>query len=48
VVRGGAEPVRLTIDTSNGSKTIKGATDPNATKTVEIRSSNGDVSYLAP
>ena len=47
-VRGTGEPVRLTIDTSNGSQTIEGATDPNARRTVEIRSSNGDVAYLAP
>lgn len=47
-VRGTGEPVRLTIGTSNGRQTIEGATDPAATRTVEIRSSNGDVSYLAP
>ncbi|ACZ29252.1 hypothetical protein Xcel_0213 [Xylanimonas cellulosilytica DSM 15894] len=47
-VRGSGDPVRLTIDTSNGSQTIEGATDPAATRTVEIRSSNGDVAYLAP
>ncbi|WP_425955328.1 DUF4097 family beta strand repeat-containing protein [Xylanimonas sp. McL0601] len=46
-VHGGEEPVRLTIDTTNGSKTVEGATDPDATRTVEIRSSNGDVAYLA-
>jgi hypothetical protein len=45
-VHGGSEPVRLTIDTSNGAKTIEGKTDPNATRSVEIRSSNGDVAYL--
>ncbi len=48
VVRGTDDPVRLTIDTSNGRQTVEGATDPDATRTVEIRSSNGDVSYLAP
>ncbi|QAY69726.1 DUF4097 family beta strand repeat-containing protein [Xylanimonas protaetiae] len=47
-VRGTDEPVRLTISTSNGSQTVRGRTDPDATRTVEIRSSNGDVAYLAP
>jgi DUF4097 and DUF4098 domain-containing protein YvlB len=45
-VIGGDEPVALTIDTSNGDQIIEGATDPNAERTVEIRSSNGDVAYL--
>jgi hypothetical protein len=48
VVRGTGEPVRLTMGTSNGRQTVEGVTDPDATRTVEIRSSNGDVSYLAP
>jgi DUF4097 and DUF4098 domain-containing protein YvlB len=47
-VRGDGEPVALTIDTSNGEQTIEGPTDPDAARTVEIRSSNGNVSYLAP
>jgi DUF4097 and DUF4098 domain-containing protein YvlB len=45
-VIGGDEPVALTIDTSNGDQIIEGATDPDAERTVEIRSSNGDVAYL--
>jgi DUF4097 and DUF4098 domain-containing protein YvlB len=45
-VVGDGEPVALTIDTSNGDQVIEGATDPNAERTVEIRSSNGDVAYL--
>ncbi|MCA5894293.1 DUF4097 domain-containing protein [Isoptericola sp. NEAU-Y5] len=45
-VTGDGEPVRLLINTSNGNQTIEGATDPDADRTVEIRSSNGDVSYL--
>ncbi|MCL1871389.1 MAG: hypothetical protein FWF90_13385 [Promicromonosporaceae bacterium] len=47
-VTGTGEPVRLTISTSNGSQTVQGATSQDATRTVEIRSSNGDVAYLAP
>jgi hypothetical protein len=47
-VVGDGEPVRLTLDTSNGDEIIEGPTDPAATRTVEIRSSNGDVAYLAP
>lgn len=46
VVRGDDQPVRLTIETSNGDQTIEGPTDPDAQRTVEIRSSNGDVAYL--
>jgi len=46
VVRGDDQPVRLTIETSNGRQTVEGPTDPAAERTVEIRSSNGDVSYL--
>jgi hypothetical protein len=45
-VIGDGEPVALTIDTSNGDQIIEGSTDPNAERTVEIRSSNGDVAYL--
>ncbi len=45
-VTGDGEPVNLTIDTSTGSQTIEGPTDPEASRRVEIRSSNGDVSYL--
>lgn len=45
-VVGDGEPVALTIDTSNGDQVIEGSTDPDAERTVEIRSSNGDVAYL--
>ena len=45
-VVGDGEPVALTIDTSNGDQTVEGTTDANAERTVEIRSSNGDVAYL--
>jgi hypothetical protein len=45
-VIGNGEPVALTLETSNGSETIEGPTDPDAERTVEIRSSNGDVAYL--
>ena len=45
-VTGDGEPVALTIETSNGDQVIEGPTDPDAERTVEIRSSNGDVAYL--
>ena len=45
-VVGDGEPVALTIETSNGDEIIEGPTDPQAARTVEIRSSNGDVAYL--
>ncbi|WP_402468659.1 DUF4097 family beta strand repeat-containing protein [Isoptericola aurantiacus] len=47
-VVGDGEAVALTIDTSNGEEIIEGPTDPEALRTVEIHSSNGDVAYLAP
>lgn len=45
-VTGDGEPVALTMGTSNGDETIEGPIDSNAERTVEIRSSNGDVAYL--
>jgi DUF4097 and DUF4098 domain-containing protein YvlB len=48
VVVGDGEPVVLTIDTSNGDEIIQGPTDPASDRSVEIKSSNGDVAYLAP
>ncbi|MFD6139108.1 DUF4097 domain-containing protein [Promicromonospora sp. NPDC060271] len=45
-VVGDGEPVALTINTSNGDQIVEGTTDPNAERTVVIRSSNGDVAYL--
>ncbi|MFD2793728.1 DUF4097 domain-containing protein [Promicromonospora vindobonensis] len=45
-VIGDGEPVALTMGTSNGDETIEGPTDPGAERTVEVRSSNGDVAYL--
>jgi DUF4097 and DUF4098 domain-containing protein YvlB len=45
-VIGDGEPVALTIDTSNGDQVVEGSVDPNAERTVEISSSNGDVAYL--
>ncbi|GHH79764.1 DUF4097 family beta strand repeat-containing protein [Promicromonospora soli] len=45
-VIGNGEPVALTLETSNGDEIIEGPTDPDAERTVEIRSSNGDVAYL--
>ncbi|MFF2452930.1 DUF4097 domain-containing protein [Isoptericola sp. NPDC058082] len=45
-VVGDGEPVRLTIETSNGEQTTEGPTDPDADRAVEVRSSNGDVAYL--
>ena len=47
-VVGDGEPVRLTIETSNGEQTTEGPTDPGADRTVVVRSSNGDVAYLVP
>ncbi|SKC41675.1 DUF4097 family beta strand repeat-containing protein [Krasilnikoviella flava] len=47
-VVGDGEPVRLTIETSNGGQTTEGPTDPGADRSVEVRSSNGDVAYLLP
>lgn len=45
-VVGDGEPVALSISTSNGEQIIEGPVDPGADRTVEIRSSNGDVAYL--
>jgi hypothetical protein len=45
-VIGDGEPVALTMSTTNGDETIEGPTDPDAERTVAIRSSNGDVAYL--
>jgi len=47
-VRGDGEPVRLSISTTNGSQTIQGATDPDADRYVNIRSTNGSVEFLGP
>lgn len=48
VVVGTGEPVALTISTSNGRQTVEAPTDPSAPRTVLIRSSDGNVSYLDP
>lgn len=48
VVVGTGEPVALTISTSNGRQTVEAPTDPSASRTVVIRSSDGNVSYLGP
>ena len=45
-VIGNGEPVALTLETSNGDEIIEGPTDPDAERTVEMHSSNGDVAYL--
>ena len=45
-VIGDGEPVALTIVTSNGDEIVQGPTDPDAERSVDIRSSNGDVAYL--
>lgn len=44
-VRGGTDPVALTMETSNGERIVEGATDPGAERRVEIETSNGDVAY---
>lgn len=46
-VIGDGEPVALTMSTSNGDEIVEGPVDPKADRTVELRSSNGDVAYLA-
>ena len=38
--------VALEISTGDGRSTVDAPTDPSATRTVTIRSSSGDVSYL--
>ena len=47
-VFGTGEPVALTISTSNGRQTVDAPTDPSASRTVFIRTSDGNVSYLGP
>lgn len=47
-VLGTGEPVALTISTSNGQQVVDAPTDPAATRTVVIRSSDGNVAYLGP
>lgn len=46
VVRGTGTPVALQISTGDGRSTVEAPTDPAAARTVTIRSSSGDVSYL--
>ena len=48
VVYGTGVPVALEISSGNGRTTIEAATDPAARTAVTIRSSDGNVSYLAP
>jgi hypothetical protein len=46
VVHGTGGPVALDISTGDGRSTVEAPTDPAASRTVTIRSSSGDVSYL--
>lgn len=46
VVRGTGAPVALDISTGDGRSTVEAPTDPSAARTVTIRTSSGDVSYL--
>lgn len=46
VVRGTGTPVALQISSGDGRSTVEAPTDPSASRTVTIRSSSGDVSYL--
>lgn len=46
VVHGTGTAVALQISTGDGRTTVEAPTDPSATRTVTIRSSSGDVSYL--
>ncbi|MCL2091703.1 MAG: hypothetical protein FWH11_10995 [Micrococcales bacterium] len=47
-VYGAGVPVALDISSGNGNQRIEAATDPAAPISVTIRSSDGNVSYLAP
>jgi len=47
-VYGDGEPVALTIETSDGRQTVDAPTDPSASPTVRIHTSDGDASYLGP
>lgn len=46
VVRGTGTAVALQISTGDGRSTVEAPTDPAASRTVRIRSTSGDVSYL--
>lgn len=46
VVRATGSPVALQISTGDGRSTVEAPTDPASSRTVSIRSSSGDVSYL--
>lgn len=46
VVRGTGTAVALEISTGDGRSTVDAPTDPSATRSVTIRASSGDVSYL--
>lgn len=48
VVRGTGAPVALQISTGDGRSTVDAPTDPTASRTVLVRSSSGNVSYLGP
>ncbi|RPF21382.1 DUF4097 family beta strand repeat-containing protein [Myceligenerans xiligouense] len=45
-VTGDDVPVRLSMSTGNGSETVEGPTDPDADRSVEIETDNGDAAYL--
>jgi hypothetical protein len=47
-VRSTGEPVALDISTTDGRQTVQAPTDPSATRTVRIHSSDGDVAFLGP
>lgn len=47
-VFGTGEPVALTISTTDGRQTVDAPTDPDAARSVVIRTSDGDVAYLGP
>ncbi|WP_223305240.1 DUF4097 family beta strand repeat-containing protein, partial [Cellulomonas sp. B6] len=47
-VHGTGRPVALSISTSSGRQTVDAPTDPGASRTVTIRTSDGDVAYLGP
>ncbi len=45
-VPGGSGPYRVDVTTDNGSRTVDVPTDPNATRTISVRTSNGSVHVL--
>lgn len=47
-VTGDGEPVRLMVEVQNGAWTFEQPSDPDADRTVQITTNNGDAEYLTP